>query len=162
MVTLEELTLIHAPMERCFDLARSVDVHLKGNVRHGETAVVGGGVTSGLMGLGDQITWRARHFGMWQQLTSKITAMDPPVYFQDTMVQGVFRSLKHDHFFRALAPNRTEMRDIFCFAAPWGILGRLAEILVLRRYMRKLLWERNDALRQIAEYHFESSIPQFT
>jgi len=99
---------------------------------------------------------------MWQQLTSKITAMDPPVYFQDTMVQGVFRSLKHDHFFRALAPNRTEMRDIFCFAAPWGILGRLAEILVLRRYMRKLLWERNDALRQIAEYHFESSIPQFT
>jgi ligand-binding SRPBCC domain-containing protein len=151
MVTLEEVTVIRAPIERCFDLARSVDVHLTGNVRHGETAVADGGLTSGLLGLGDRITWRARHFGIWQQLTSQITTMDRPLYFQDTMVRGAFRSLQHDHFFRALAPDLTEMREVFCFAAPWGILGRLAEILVLRRYMRKLLSERNDALRKIAE-----------
>lgn len=151
MVTLEELTLMHAPIERCFDLARSVDAHLTGNVHHGETAVADGGVTSGLLGLGDHVTWRARHFGIRQQLTSKITAMDRPVYFQDAMVRGAFRALQHDHFFRALSPDLTEMREVFCFAAPWGILGRLAEILVLRRYMRKLLRERNDALRKIAE-----------
>jgi ligand-binding SRPBCC domain-containing protein len=151
MVTLEELTLIRAPIESCFDLARSVDVHLTGNVRHGETAVADGGVTSGLLGLGDQITWCARHFGIRQQLTSKITAMNRPVYFQDTMLRGAFRSLKHDHFFQALSPDLTEMREVFCFAAPWGFLGQLAEMLVLRRYMQKLLRERNDALRKIAE-----------
>lgn len=49
------------------------------------------------------------------------------------------------------SPDLTEMKEVFCFAAPWGILGRLTEILVLRRYMRKLLRERNDALRKIAE-----------
>ena len=61
--------------------------------------------------------------------------MDAPRYFQDTMVSGAFRSMQHDHFFRALEDGRTEMRDVFCFAAPLGVLGRVAEGLVLRRYM---------------------------
>lgn len=67
------------------------------------------------------------------------------------MVQGIFRSMKHDHFFRSLSPGETEVRDVFCFAAPLGILGRLAEIVVLRRYMHRLLRERNDVIREIAE-----------
>ena len=32
MVTFEELTTIRAPIARCFDLARNVEVHLDGNV----------------------------------------------------------------------------------------------------------------------------------
>jgi hypothetical protein len=43
------------------------------------------------------------------------------------------------------------MRDVFCFAAPLGSLGRLAERVVLRRYMQALLGERNAVIRQIAE-----------
>jgi ligand-binding SRPBCC domain-containing protein len=81
----------------------------------------------------------------------RITAMDRPEYFQDVMVQGAFQALKHDHFFRSLSPEETEMRDMFCFAAPLGILRRLAEFLVLRRYMRAPLRERNAMIRQIAE-----------
>ena len=109
------------------------------------------GVTSGLIGVAEDVTWRARHFGFWHELTSEITAMDRPKYFQDTMVRGIFRSMKHDHFFRSLSPDETEMRDVFCFAAPLGLLGRLAEIMVLRRYMQTLLRERNAVLREIAE-----------
>jgi hypothetical protein len=86
MQTLEELTLIRAPIERCFDLARSVEAHLAGNVHCGEQAVAAGGVTSGLVGLGQRVTWRAKHFGVWHQLTSEITQMDRPAYFQDVMV----------------------------------------------------------------------------
>ena len=74
-----------------------------------------------------------------------------PAYFQDTMIRGVFRSMKHDHFFRSLAPDKTEMRDVFCFAAPLGVLGLVAEIAVLRRYMQALLHERNAAIKEIAE-----------
>lgn len=151
MVRLEEFTLIRASIERCFDLARSVEVHLAGNVHSGERAVASGGVTSGLIGLGESVTWRAKHFGIWQRLTSAITAMDRPVYFRDVMIKGVFRFMEHDHFFRALSAAETEMRDVFCFAAPLPVLGRLAEILVLRRYMRSLLRERNRVLKQIAE-----------
>jgi ligand-binding SRPBCC domain-containing protein len=99
MVRLEELTVVHAPIERCFDLARSVEVHLAGTVHSGETAVAG--VTSGLIGMAQCVTWRAKHFGVWQRLTSEITAMDRPAYFQDTMIRGAFRSMKHDHFFEA-------------------------------------------------------------
>ncbi len=151
MVTLRETTVIHAPIERCFDLARSVEVHLAGNVHFGETVVASGGVTSGLLGMGQRVTWRARHLGVRQHLTSEITAMDRPTYFLDTMIRGAFRSLKHDHMFRSLPSDETELKDIFCFAAPLPVLGRLAEIVVLRKYMRRLLQERNTVLKQIAE-----------
>jgi ligand-binding SRPBCC domain-containing protein len=151
MLKLEQVTLIHAPIERCFDLARSVEVHLAGNVHWGEAAVAAGGVTSGLIGKGDRVTWRARHFGIRWELTSEITAMDRPAYFQDRMIRGPFRSMIHDHLFRSLAPDTTEMRDVFCFAAPLGILGRLAEAAALRRHMDGLLRERNEAIRSIAE-----------
>jgi ligand-binding SRPBCC domain-containing protein len=88
---------------------------------------------------------------VWQTLTSEITAMEAPAYFQDKMVQGAFRSMKHDHFFRSLSSGQTEMKDVFCFAAPLPVLGRLAEIIFLRRYMRDLLHERNVVIKQIAE-----------
>jgi ligand-binding SRPBCC domain-containing protein len=149
MVRLEETTVIRAPIERCFNLARSVEVHLAGTAHTGETAVAG--ITTGQIGLGQRVTWRARHFGVWQTLTSEITAMRPPEYFQDRMVRGAFESICHDHFFESLSPDETKMIDVLDFAAPLGILGRLAEMAVLRRYMRKLLRQRNATIREIAE-----------
>jgi ligand-binding SRPBCC domain-containing protein len=160
MVTLEEITVIAAPIGRVFDLARSVEVHLAGNVHFGEEAIALTAVppkaATGLLGLGDTITWRARHLFIRQRLTSRITAFDPPVYFQDAMLRGAFRSMQHDHYFRELADHDfdspcTEMRDVFRFAAPIPVLGRIAEVLVLRRYMQRLLHERNEVIRQIAE-----------
>ena len=151
MVQLEELTVVHAPIERCFDLARSVEVHLAGNVHSGEAAVAMAGVTSGLIGMGQRVTWRAKHFGICQRLTSEIKAMDRPTFFQDTMIRGAFRSMNHNHFFRPLTPEQTEMKDVFCFEAPLSVLGRLAEIAFLRRYMQALLQKRNAVLKQIAE-----------
>jgi ligand-binding SRPBCC domain-containing protein len=156
MVRLDEVTVVAAPIERCFDLARSIEVHVLGNVHWGEEAVAlervgGAGPALGLIELGQRVTWRARHFGVRQRLTSEITAVDAPNYFQDTMVSGAFRSMQHDHYFRTLEGGRTEMRDVFCFAAPLGVLGRLAEALVLRRYMAALLHERNEVVKRVAE-----------
>jgi ligand-binding SRPBCC domain-containing protein len=153
MVTLEEVTIINAPIERCFDLARTVEVHLAGNVHSGESALAIGGITSGLIGLGQRVTWRAKHFGFWHRLTSEITAMDRPNHFEDVMTQGIFRFMRHEHFFRSLPGNTTEMTDIFSFAAPLPFLGWLAEAAFLRRYMHALLRERNAVLKQIAESH---------
>lgn len=149
MVSLELRTVIEAPMERCFDLARSIEVHLLGTERTGEKAV--GGVITGLIGPGEFVRWRARHLGVTQHLTSRITAYDRPVHFQDTMIEGAFRFMQHDHFFREIVPKVTEMRDRFVFAAPFSILGIAAETLVLRRYMTNLLLHRNNVLKQVAE-----------
>jgi len=151
VVTLEDLTVIHAPLERCFDLARSVEVHLAGNVHCGEMAIALSGVTSGLVAMAQRVTWRAKHFGVWHNLTSEITAMDRPAHFQDTMIQGIFRFMQHDHFFRSQSPDETEMRDVFRFAAPLPVLGRLAEVAILGRYMHALLRERNAVIKKIAE-----------
>jgi ligand-binding SRPBCC domain-containing protein len=133
MVRLEELTVVRAPIEQSFDLARSVEVHLAGNVHSGEMAVAMAGVTSGLIGMPQRVTWRARHIGIRWKLTSEIMAMDRPWYFQDAMVRGPFRSMRHDHFFRAISADQTEMRDVFCFEAPLAVLGRLAENAFLGR-----------------------------
>ncbi len=151
MIVIHEITVIRAPIERCFDLARSVEVHLLGNTHWNESAVAVGGRTSGLIDLGDQVTWRARHFWTWHTLTSRITKMQRPAYFQDAQVRGIFRSMVHDHLFRMLPGNRTEMKDVFAFEAPLPLLGRAAELLFLRKYMSKLLHERNQVIQQVAD-----------
>ena len=149
MVCIELSIQIAAPIERCFDLSRSIEVHLLGTEQTGEEAV--GGVTTGLIGLGQFVRWRARHFGVRQCLASKITAFESPRYFQDTMIEGAFRFMQHDHFFVAISENQTEMRDKFTFAAPLPILGTIAERLVLKRYMERLLTHRNKIVKQVAE-----------
>lgn len=151
MVRVEEVTVIEAPVLRCFDLARSIEVHLAGNVHFGEQAMAVGGVSSGLIEIGQTVTWHAKHFWVWHTLTSKMTAFQKPVFFEDTMLRGAFRSMRHEHFFHPLSENRTEMKDVLYFSAPLPVLGRIAEILVLRRYMQNLLHERNVVLKQIAK-----------
>ena len=98
----------------------------------------------------EEVTWRARHFGVEQDLTSRITAYDRPHYFRDTMVRSAFARFEHDHFFDP-ADGGTLMRDVFDFAAPLGVLGRLAERLFLARYMRRFLSARLRGLKLLAE-----------
>ena len=88
MIYLEESTVIHAPVQRCFDLARSVEVHLLSNVHSGEQALATGGITTGLVGLNGKVTWRAKHFGVWQNLTGRTTELRAPEFFQVTMRRG--------------------------------------------------------------------------
>ncbi|MFL6447889.1 MAG: SRPBCC family protein [Bryobacteraceae bacterium] len=151
MVRLEEVTRINAPIARCFDLARSIDVHVLGNVHFGESALAVGDLKSGLIGMEQTVVWRAKHFWIWQTLTSKMTAVEKPAFFEDTMLQGAFKSMRHEHFFRSLPNGGTEMKDVLYFAAPLPILGKIAELFVLRRYMRNLLRERNAVLKRVAE-----------
>ena len=151
MIHFEEITLIDAPIDRVFDLSRSIEVHLLANVHENEQALAVGGLTTGLVGLGEQVTWRAKHFGLWHDLTSKATVVEPPTYLQVTMVKGIFRSMQADHLFRSLPSGATELRDIFAIAAPLPILGLIAEALFLRRYMIALNRERNAVIKQLAE-----------
>jgi ligand-binding SRPBCC domain-containing protein len=145
---IEFSTDIHAPIERVFDLCRSVDLHMASTAQTRERAIAG--VTSGLMTLGQEVTWQAKHFGSWQHLTSRITAFEPPVYFRDSQVRGIFRRLDHDHFFTARG-DVTLMRDVFDFESPLGILGRVANRLFLIRYMTQLLATRNTLIKTAAE-----------
>lgn len=90
-------TIIDAPVERCFDLSRSIDLHKISTQNTNEEAVAG--VTSGLIGLHETVTWRAKHFWITQQLTTRISEFKSPVYFVDEMQNGVFKSFRHEHLF---------------------------------------------------------------
>ena len=148
MPVIELTTQVHAPIERIFDLARSVELHMDSTAQTNERAVAG--VTSGLMNLGDEVTWRARHFGIRQNLTSRITMFERPCHFRDSMVHGAFRRFDHDHFF-AQQGERTLMRDVFDFQSPFGILGRIADRLFLTNYMRRFLLTRCALIKTVAE-----------
>jgi ligand-binding SRPBCC domain-containing protein len=115
----------------------------------GERAIAG--VTHGLIGLDQTVTWQGRHFGVMQTHESRITKYERPRYFQDVMVRGAFRSFQHDHYFEPREDGGTLMRDELRFAAPCGPLGRIAEVLVLRRYLTRFLTQRNRMIQQTAE-----------
>jgi ligand-binding SRPBCC domain-containing protein len=149
MTRIELRTSIRAPRERCFDLARSVELHVRSTAATGEMAIAGR--TSGLLGPGDEVTWRARHFGVRQTLTSRITAYDRPAFFRDSMVRGAFARLDHDHRFTDDGAGGTLMDDVFEFTAPGGLLGRFVERLVLHRYLLRLLLARNEMIKTAAE-----------
>jgi len=123
-----------------FDLSRSIDAHKDSMARSREKAVAG--VTSGLISLGEEVTWRAWHFGLPVRMTSRITEMQAPQYFVDEQVRGPFRRFRHVHEFGA-DPAGTVMVDRIEFAAPFGPVGRLAEKLFLERYLRGLIETRN-------------------
>ena len=138
-------TEVAAPAERVFDLARDVDLHVRSLRRSGERAVAG--VTSGLIGPGEEVTWRARHLGLPFRLTSRITAFDRPHRFRDSQVRGPFRRFDHDHLFERRG-GVTVMTDVFDYDAAGG---RLVHRLVLGRYLRRLLEQRAAAIKEAAE-----------
>lgn len=141
-------TFINAPKQNVFDLARSIDLHQISTAHTNEKAVAG--KTSGLIELDESVTWEAKHFGVVQQLTSKVTAMNAPEYFVDEMVSGAFKSFKHEHIFEARGAG-TLMIDVFNYVSPFGILGKLADQIFLKRYMTALLTQRNKVIKAHVE-----------
>jgi ligand-binding SRPBCC domain-containing protein len=149
-------TPIVAPTELCFDLARDVGLHTRSAAHTGERAVAG--TTAGLVSLGDEVTWEARHLGLRWRLTARITVFEPPYRFVDEQVRGPFRSFAHVHEFRPAAPGgtATSMVDTFRYAPPLGPIGHVAAALFLTRYLRRFLMRRAAFIKEEAEHRTET------
>lgn len=141
-------TIINADIQTVFDLARDIDLHQKSTFKTGEKAIEGR--TSGLIELGETVTWRAKHLGFYQTHTSKITEMENPNKFTDVMLKGRFKSFKHQHIFKQEGKN-TIMIDILEFESPFGIIGKLFNRFFLKNYMKNFLLERNKLIKSTAE-----------
>lgn len=141
-------TIIKADIQTVFDLARDIDLHQKSTFKTGEKAIAGR--TSGLIEEGETVMWRAKHLGIYQTLTTKIISMKKPYHFTDIMLKGAFKSMKHQHIFRQEDKN-TIMTDIFEFHSPFGIIGKIFDVLFLKNYMKKFLLERNKLIKFTAE-----------
>jgi ligand-binding SRPBCC domain-containing protein len=148
MPLIELKTTIHATPEICFNLARSIDLHVvaPGPLKHRAVA----GVTSGLIELGEEVIWKGSFFGVSQHMTSKIVALDAPRGFTDEMQRGPFKRWRHTHRFE---PNEggTLMHDHVDFASPFGPLGAAFDAVFLKKFMTRLLVAQNEYLKDAAE-----------
>jgi ligand-binding SRPBCC domain-containing protein len=141
-------TVIAAPIADCFGLSLSVDAHTASMSGSGERAI--DGVTTGVMKLGDTVTWHARHFGIAFRMTSAITAYEYPHRFVDEQQHGPFLRW-YEHTFTAIAKGATRMIDAVEFQSPLGLLGSMADRVVLSQYMPHLLRQRNAWLKNALE-----------
>lgn len=148
-VEFEHCTPISAPAEVVFDLSLDIDAHMASMADSKERAI--GGVTSGLIGLGEEVTWRARHFGIPFTMTSRVTELHRPRRFVDEQQRGPFRRFHHEHLFESVDGGGTEMIDRLSFDAPVGVIGRIVERLVLGAYLRKLIEQRGLHIKGEAE-----------
>ena len=141
-------TVISGKIEICFDLSRSIDLHQISTSQTNEKAIAGR--INGLINLNETVTWEATHFGLKQQLTSKITAINKPYHFRDEQVKGAFKYFIHDHYFEVFE-EKVIMKDRFEFESPFGLFGHLFNTFILTAYMRKLLITRNKVIKEFAE-----------
>jgi ligand-binding SRPBCC domain-containing protein len=141
-------TSIAAPIERVFDIARDIDVHVASQQGRREEAIAGR--TTGRIGLGETVTFKARHLGVTMTLTSLVTALEPPTRFVDEQVSGPFAAFRHEHVFRATATG-TVMTDDWIHRSPLGLVGRIVDAVVLDRYLRRQLIARGKGIARIAE-----------
>lgn len=146
MPRIDLITNIKAEPEVCFDVSLDVGVHVAAS----PTEHIVGGVRSGRMRLGEQVTWSARHFGIRWRMTSKVVEYERPHTFVDEMQRGPFAHWRHQHVLEKAASG-TRMIDHVVFASPLGPLGRIVDVLVLERYMIRLLREHNAYVRRVAE-----------
>jgi len=148
MPIIELQTKIRSSPEICFDLSASIELHQISTHRTKERAIAG--KTSGIIHLGETVTWEAIHFGIKQRLTSVITQYNRPLHFRDEQVKGAFKSFKHDHFFEQQG-EFVIVTDRFDFESPLGIFGKLFNALVLTNYLKRFLLERNAVIKEYAE-----------
>jgi ligand-binding SRPBCC domain-containing protein len=143
----ELTTEILASPEECFDLSLDVDLHTRST---GAREEIVGGVRSGQMALGDDVTWKAWHFGIPFRMTARIVEYERPSHFVDEQTRGPFASWRHEHRFEG-ANSGTRMTDVIDYRSPFGPIGVAVDRLRLERYMVELLERRNEFLRQAAE-----------
>lgn len=155
MPTIHLTIFIEAPIERVFDLSRSIDLHSVSMQSSNEKAI--DGIMTGLINKDETVTWQAHHLFKKRTHKSIISQLTFPTYFQDEMLEGDFKSMRHEHHFKPVA-NGTIMIDIIHFESPYGRVGKLANAIFLTRYLKKLIETRNLVIKQYAESNKWKSI----
>jgi ligand-binding SRPBCC domain-containing protein len=141
-------TFIAAPIDRVFDLSRSINLHTISTSGTNEKAIAG--VTTGLINVNETVTWQAKHLFKTRQHKTLISAMNKPTDFIDEMVTGDFKNFKHHHYFKQI-DNGTIMIDELFFESPYGIIGRWFNTLYLTKYLQRFLLQRNKVIKEYAE-----------
>ena len=141
-------TFIAAPVQVVFDLSRHIGLHKESMANYKEDAV--SGTRFGLIEKNETVTWQARHLFKKRFLRVKVTEMTKHDMFVDEQIQGDFKMMKHEHHFKP-CENGTILIDLFHFETPYGTLGKWLNGLYLTKYLKQLLEQRNNKIKEVAE-----------
>ncbi len=100
-----------------------------------------------MIGSGARILYRLRVHGLPLRWEGEISEWDPPHGFVDTQLRGPYALWRHSH---RLIPEGggTRMLDRVEYALPFGALGAVAHVLLVRRDLELIFEYRR---RRIAE-----------
>jgi hypothetical protein len=119
MPTIHLTTFIAAPVNIVFDLSRHIGLHKESMSSYKEDAVAG--IRFGLIEKEETVTWKAKHFFKNRILRVKVTEMKKHELFTDEQLQGDFKMMKHEHYFKP-CDNGTLLIDQFHYEIPYGVL----------------------------------------
>lgn len=141
-------TIYYAPIEKVFNLNRDITIHQKTAYKSKEIAIAGR--TSGLINKNETVTWKGKHFGIYLTHQSIISEMIYPTFFVDEQLKGHFKSFKHQHFFEQ-KDNYVEVTDVLEYETPFGIFGKLFDVILLKNHLTNFIIHRNAILKNLAE-----------
>ncbi len=137
--------LVHAPIDRCFQLTTSIALVQEELGMHPVN-----GRASGFVVANDAVRWEGWQLGMKHFHVTRITGYDRPVYMQDSMAAGRFRSFQHDHHLTETATG-TLLRDEVRFTLPMEFIGRAIARHIMAPHVLRLLRSRFARIRRIAQ-----------
>lgn len=147
MERIEQRIVISAPIERVFhfhddtrNLLRITPPSIKVSIE-----------TMGKPGLGYEVVLKVRQFGIFtMRWKVRITEYVPPTLMSDEQVSGPFAYWKQTRRLREV-DGGTELTDIVEYGPPFGILGRIANALVIRRQVLEMFAYRQATTKRLLE-----------
>jgi ligand-binding SRPBCC domain-containing protein len=110
------------------------------------------------MEVGRLIDYRLRYRGVPLGWTSEIEAWEPGREFVDRQVRGPYGLWHHRHTFAETRAG-TMIEDEVHYAAPLGIVGELAQPLLIERDLQRIFDYRHDAVVRILDRPTSSTAP---
>lgn len=84
-----------------------------------------------------------------QTWVTEITHVNEPYYFVDEQRFGPYKMWHHEHIFNEIPDVGVEMRDIVTYVVPFGILGRIANSLFVRKKVLEIFEYRKEVLQKL-------------
>lgn len=147
MTTISRTVFIKAPIELVFHFHDDTNNLLKitpPNIRVTIEAI-------GTPGLGYEAVLKVRQFGLFtMRWHVRITRYDPPLSMDDEQISGPFRSWLQQRRFREVEGG-TELTDIVTYDVPFGVLGRMANTLIIKRQVEHMFAYRQERTKALLE-----------
>ncbi len=97
---------------------------------------------------GARISYRLGWRGIPLRWETEIARWDPPHGFEDIQLSGPYRLWRHAHRFEPV-DGGTRMTDIVRYALGFGIAGRLAHRLAVRRNLEQIFDYRCERIQSM-------------